>query len=420
MQKTQEDRSKWAHVEKRASEEQTFARGVAKRGCRSIAAYFPELYDREGKCKATNTLGSDLIPDLLTSPSVVVDLYDWPAEDALIAKYGVDLAFLESLRAANLVHICANLPVSRYKNCAWLHGALAHKQTIWRSTRTPAFFNQLDPEFEERKNEREKQLLLYFEANPANASALYNRFEAAQQPDTPKKLAAILSMWIERLVAVRPEYKPSFVNFEKDAYQKIPELARLQGLEVSAYSAALGGTMKVWRHRWASLFGAEEVMALSREEIVKSRPIVSYISECRLGFASSDFKSKQTWPMTEASRQKLLDHLQHDATRHDLISAEAQMRRRLCTEQERDPTRDEIKGYVDSCDRSINQLKKVWDTIQIALPTTFGIVCNDWHAAAELGLGLFASKRLLGEPAERAMEKMIGKIQVVRLLRPNT
>src|SRR4051812_30892122 len=99
----------WSKVEEHARDEVAFSEEVANKGAKQIEAYYPELHPPSPDFSFTSTLGSYLIPDLLTSEKVVVDLYDWPTPEELIEVYGVDLPFLLSLREANLITICANL-----------------------------------------------------------------------------------------------------------------------------------------------------------------------------------------------------------------------------------------------------------------------------------------------------------------------
>ena len=148
----------WEEVKRRARDEAAFAKETTEKGANEIEKFYPELLSPEGECSFTNTLGSYLIPDLLTSYGVIVDLYDWPTPESLIQIYGVDLDFLISLRDTGLVRLCANLPTERYKQCSWLFPLLADERTIYRSIRTPAFFSSIDPEFNYRRSARERFL----------------------------------------------------------------------------------------------------------------------------------------------------------------------------------------------------------------------------------------------------------------------
>src|SRR5436309_11415289 len=134
----------WAQVERRAAEEVEFVTQAARTGVAKIGHFYPELYQPSEATSFTNTLGSYLIPDLLTSQRVVIDLYDWISPESLIEIYGVDLPFLLALRDAKLVTVCANLPVERYRVHSWLFPLLADSRTLFRSIRTPAFMAAVD------------------------------------------------------------------------------------------------------------------------------------------------------------------------------------------------------------------------------------------------------------------------------------
>ena len=71
----------WKDVESRARQETAFAKETTDKNATEIERFYPELYPSSGAVSFTNTLGSYLIPDLLTSQTVVVDLYDWPSPE---------------------------------------------------------------------------------------------------------------------------------------------------------------------------------------------------------------------------------------------------------------------------------------------------------------------------------------------------
>ncbi len=410
--------SLWNDVQDRVTKETRFTTRLKDEGAQSIEAFYPELCEAPGRCGFTNTLGSDLIPDVLTSRKVLVDLYDWPDETGLIRNYGVDLNFLSALRRADHVRVCANLPPERYEKCTWLHGILADEGTIWRSIRTPGFFTSTDPEFAGRRTDREAFLERYFAAHSDALPALCVLVDAAHPPKTAAELATVLSHWIERLVSFEPDQAARLAtDFEKHAHERIPELKQMHRLVVSPYSAALGGTMKMWRHRWSSLFGEENAGKLSAEGLLRSHPLLSYLSEVKLSLTSADLSAAATWgSMTEATRLGLLDFLGEEQERTDLIAAEERIRRGLASGTGQEPTREEIKAYLDGAERTVGRLEAIWDGAQIALPIAFGAVSDNWLLAAEVGVGLFCSKQLLGDRAQQIVEALVGKVQIVRSL----
>jgi hypothetical protein len=261
----------------------------------------------------------------------------------------------------------------------------------------------------------------YFEHHSEMLPALCKRVDAAHPPKTPADLAAVLSHWIERIVSLAPELAIGLsTDFERHALERIPKLQQTHRLVVSPYSAALGGTMKMWRHRWISLFGQESVADASREGVLRAQGLLTYFSEVKLGFTRSDFNAEETWQtMNEATRNRLLDFMNDDAERQDLITAEESIRHRLRVQQHQEPTRDEIEAYVNAAERYVGRLEAVWDGATIALPIAFGAVSDDWQLAAELAVGLFCSKRLLGDRSKRLVETVVGRIQIVRALGRN-
>lgn|GEM_PF-6783250 len=410
--------SLWEGVEKRIGEEIRFVDRLKAKNVQGIEAFYPELYHSPGRCAFTNTLGSDLIPDAITSRKVLVDLYDWPDESGLIRTYGVDLGFLQAMREAKRIRLCANLPPERYEQCTWLHETLADDRTIWRSIRTPGFFAASDPTFDARRNERADSLRRYFTAHAELVPELARLTDPAHPATTATQLAEVLSHWIERLLSFEPELgTPIARDFEKNARERIPDLKRLHRLAVSPFSAALGGTMKMWRHRWSSLFGDEGIAEVSGEGLLRSRELLSYLSEVKLSLTASDLATEQTWrSMAEATRLRLLEFLQDEQETADMIAAEERIRTALAARGEQDPTREDIRAYLADVERTVRRLGGIWDGARIALPIVFGAVSENWLLAAEVGVGLVCSRRLLGDRAQHIVEGLIGKVQLVRTL----
>lgn len=131
----------WTDVLTNAYDQENHARHTATRQGVTMEDFYTELHTPPISGAFPNTLGSHLIPDLLTSPCVVADIHDWPDPSGLIATYGVDLKFLLTLRDKGHVVLCANQLPERYENRPWLHDVLADKRTIFRSVRTPMFFH---------------------------------------------------------------------------------------------------------------------------------------------------------------------------------------------------------------------------------------------------------------------------------------
>ena len=410
--------SEWDNVIDHANAELAFTEMASQSGKHDLPTFYPELYDSNENNGFTNSLGSHLIADLLTSDSVVVDLYDWPDEETLISVYGVDLNFLLQLRDAKLVKLAANLPPQRYKNVSWLHHVLAHESTIWRSIRTPALFQSFDPTFEDRRKHTEKALEEEFRNNPEDAIALYDRVGAVHPPSTPTELASTLSHWLERVAALEPEISEELrQEFEENAFETIPYLRQVHRLVVSPYSAALGGTMKLWRDRWTSIFGEHDANALSKEGILREKPLFDYLTDVEFGLTASDLGSADVWTrLTDSSRRKILDFILEDDKRNDLILSERTIRNRLASQEGGDTTREEIRDYLNSAEITAARLENFWEGAQIATPIAFGILSESMLVAMEVGIGVFFSRNFTRR-IRPIVEGLIPELQVVRVLR---
>ena len=136
---------------------------AAKTQKAEIEAFYPELHSKERGGLFTNTSGSLLIPELLTSPCVVVDLYDTPEEE-LVLRYRVDKKFLLTLRDLDRVVLSANADYERYEKHPWMHEILSDPRTIFRSVRTPQYFEALFPGIQEERERLQRSLVSRFEA----------------------------------------------------------------------------------------------------------------------------------------------------------------------------------------------------------------------------------------------------------------
>lgn len=409
----------WSSVQKRAKEEKAFAKEVASKGAGQIESYYPELHSLPGGRSFTNTLGSYLIPDLLTSECVVVDVYDWSTPESLIDVYGVDLDFLLALRDADLVKICANLPVERYEKHSWLFPILADKRTIYRSIRTPAFFAKRDPEFDVRRATREKDFRKYFASLPSDQlRRLCSAVTSAHPPKDASALASVLSQWLERLVAIDAEIAAEICDrFELRVIESTPELMRLQRLMVSPHSAYLGGKMKIERNRWASLFGEESIEDAIVDGQVRLQKLNAYFSEVVLKLDETDLTNAQQWhSMRSTERKKLLDDLGDTQKKADILAAEEELRVGLAFGGDRDPSRESIRTYVERLESQAKSVWRVRDTLSIAAPVVFGLLSESVVVGLTVAGGLFSSKYWFGERIRHFTESVIGKLRVVRIL----
>jgi hypothetical protein len=409
----------WQDVEKRAREETAFANEIAKKGATHIEQFYPELHSSPGTPSFTNTLGSYLVPDLLTSQTVLVDLYDWPSPDSLIKVYGVDLPFLLTLRDAKLVHFCANLPTDRYQSHSWLIPLLADSRTIFRSIRTPAFLGALDPDFTRRVSKRRADFERYFASLAVpEVERLCGAVKAARPPNNAASLASVLAQWLERLASFRPDLAAELSHgFEHDVVGRTPELMRLQRLIVSPHTAALGGMMKVERSIWATLFGEEGIDDAIMEGQVRLQALNTYFSEVQLSLDAVDLTNEQLWnTIRHVNRDDIIDHLSDTERKADLLAVEEQLRVGLIAGGDRDPTRDSIQAYVDKLEAEVENLSRFTNLLGIAASTGFSFLSQNVLVGVGIATGFFSRKYLLGDCIRRATEGVIGKIRVVRVL----
>jgi hypothetical protein len=411
--------AEWAQVERRAAEETEFAKQAARNGVAEIDHFYPELYQSSGVASFTNTLGSYLIPDLLTSQRVVVDLYDWPSPESLIEIYGVDLPFLLALRDAKLVTVCANLPVERYRAHSWLFPLLADSRTLFRSIRTPAFVAAVDPDFPRRVFERQTHMQRYFESlSMVEVDRLCGVVKADHPPTDAPSLASILAHWLERLASFEPDLATVIGDgFEREVVDRTPELMRLQRLVVSPYTAALGGAMKIGRSRWVMLFGEEGLEEAILEGTVRFQSLNSYFSEAQLNLDALDLTSKDLWnTIRHSDRKRLLERLGDAERKADLLAIEEGIRIGLLGGGNQDPTRESVKAYVEKLEGEVETLRRLSDLLGIAASTAFGFLHESVLAGVSVATGFFSSKYLLGDRIRRLTEGVLRKLRVVRVL----
>lgn len=337
----------------------------------------------------------------------------------MIKVYGVDLPFLLALRDAKLVKICANLPAERYQTHSWLFPLLADSRTIFRSIRTPAFVTAIDRDFAGRASARQTNLERYFGSLPtAEIQRLCAAVKAAHPPTDAASLASVLAQWLERLASFEKDVAADISEgFERHVIDRVPELMRLQRLIVSPYTAALGGMMKIERSRWATLFGEESINDAILEGQVRLRTLNTYFSEVELNLDGVDLTSAELWnTIRHSERQKILDYLGDAERKADLLAVEEEIRIGLVAGGDRDPTRETIQAYVEKVEGDVENLRRLNDTLGIAVPIVFGFLSESVVAGLTVAGGFFSSKYLIGDHIRRVIECVIGKLRVVRVL----
>jgi hypothetical protein len=410
----------WQDVQNRANAESDFAKAVSAGGMVEIEEFYPELHVPSDNRSFTNTLGGNLIPDLLTSERVVVDVYDWDTPAKLVDVYGVDLDFLLTLRDMNLITICANLPISRYEKHSWLFPILADKRTIHRSIRTPEFFTARDPDFEARRVERERKFNRHFATLPdEDLRMMCNAVKSSHPPADASALASVLAVWLERLVAIDSKVAVEIGDgFEHRVIEDTPQLMQLQRILVSPHSAALGGPMKIARNRWVDIFGDESVDEAVIEGNVRFQTLNNYFTESTLGLDELDLTSAEQWRlMKNAERSKLLDHLMDIDSRRDVLSAEHTLRMGLIKGGDQEPTRESINAYLDQLEAQADILRGFSSLAGIAASVAFGTLSGSVTIGFQVAAGIFGSRYLLGKHARVFTEDLFPKLRVVRILR---
>jgi hypothetical protein len=88
------------------------------------------------------------------------------------------------------VILSANQLPERYQNCTWLHDTLADKRTIFRSLRTPLFFQSHIPSLADKRSELKQKILAELNRrSQSEIASLCQMTRSAQLPNSGERLA---------------------------------------------------------------------------------------------------------------------------------------------------------------------------------------------------------------------------------------
>jgi hypothetical protein len=375
----------WNSVLDNASHQDSCAQ---QRTSSNIEDFYPELHKSPVNGLFTNTIGSHLLGDVVGSPCVVVDIYDWNSPDDLIRVYGVDQDFLMKLRDHRHVILSANLSLERYERCTWLHPILGDKRTVFRSLRTPAFFQSRMPSMAVERTELRNRLLVYLDKlAPRDIQKFCRLTHAAHLPKSAEELANLLAIWATYVHALEPESALDVANgLAQEPQDLILSLRQWHLLAVTPYSGALGGYARVERTKILSYFPSTlKKNEVSDLEFVRLQNLNEYLSRIVLNTTASDLTSEQYWrSMTAYERDRLLDKIEDRTDREEALRAEATLRSYILRAGGEDWDYRDIDAYVSKLTKRVEKWDNVTDLGFITMAVLFILGQSKWAALARI------------------------------------
>lgn len=421
----------WADVERNASCQEQQARKVAKREAQGeppdIEAFYPELHSEPVNGAFSNTTGSLLLPDLLTSPRVLVDLYDWENPSGIIKTYGIDLDFLVRLRDGEHIILCANLEPERYRDRPWLHDLLADARTIFRSLRSPYYFEAHHPGFLGARDDLRARLLRHLARRPEREiKSLCKIANAAYAPAAPEELANMLSLWGMRVKVTVPEFADEIVRrLPEKPEDVLLDLRQLHFLAATPISAGLGGYVRIYEDKLQSYFPeAVSGELLAHEEVTRLRQLNDFLIRLVFDLSPVDLKNEGYWQrLSQRDKEHILEVLENRQDREEALQAESILRRHIAEHGHKDWSEQEIKKYADRLVSRVETLGSVADLGITLAAFSFlwlrgaGGTGSVGGAAVVFLLRRLLGNRLSGAPVHRLIEFAIPKIRVARFIR---
>lgn len=393
---------------------------------KTIEDFYPELHNPNGwRGEYANTVGAHLLPQLLTAPRVLVDLYNWQDPAGLINAYGVDLDFLLELRSRGFVKLTANLPVDRYQNAVWLHDVLADPDTIFRSTRTPLFFEALYPEAAQARAEIFEQVLHLFKTFPKERlEGLSTRANSSHPPERPEDFANGLSVWATRLLALRPEEGEQLrLRLLNEPETGVSELRQMHLFAATPITAGLGGSCGIRLERLKHfLRGKELAWSLPKEMQLKTDAISKFLTRHSFGTVAEDFHNHRYWETVQHNRTerlKILEKLEDGSERTRAFNAERFLRQKI-TVAGQDCSEHDLQEYVDGLIKTRDNIAHYGEFGCIA---PVAIVPLIWTGVVEAYAGFagaaatIAGCAIFQKKGEKLLEKVIPSLQVVNYMR---
>jgi hypothetical protein len=297
----------------------------------NTAAFYPELHTGPVEGVFSNTIGSHLLADILTSHHVVVDLYNYRDESELIRNYGVNKAFLLRLRDAGHVTICSNLLPKDLQDSHWLHDVLSDPRTIFRSVRTPLYFERQLPDLRARQAALKKDLLAILPKTEADIDRLRRLTNAARPPESREAVAEILALWATRLrAAAGYEAEETISQLQTDPESMILQLRREDLCAVAPDSAGLGGTVRLKYENLATYLPDGqpiEQASVVGEAYMRLEALNEFLTRSILNAPQSDLTSEEYWyGLDDYRRDRLFADLDDRQIRLDAARAEETLR----------------------------------------------------------------------------------------------
>lgn len=317
-----------------------------------IEEFYPELHEGKVGANFSNALGSHLIADVATSPHLVVDLYDYKTESDLINAYGVDLEFLISLRESGLVTLAANLEPARDEHCGWLHEVLAHPHTIFRSIRTPLFFEARHPNIVDHHRDAKSRALATFEGLRSTEIDAYVSASGIFGPrPSPEALADQLAWRWVRLAAMLGDGHADDQSLEQIIRQPDPYcyfMFRDFALSVAPHSAGLGGSFQLSEETAKHLFPELTGRDKASNDMIAFQRLRELLLERDLDLEPAELTSVEYWREVKArGRKRILAELTDSSRKLDLIESERRVRRRLA-HSDTAPAPELIEEFLDA------------------------------------------------------------------------
>jgi hypothetical protein len=397
-----------------------------------IEAYYPELHAGSVAGFFTNTSGSHLIPDLITSPHVVVDLYDFRAEGELISKYGVDKDFLLNLQEKGLVTIAANLEPERYEASVWMHDILADPRTIFRSVRTPLHLESSYPDIQLQWTDTRDRLETWLRSLPAqDFDSIAAAVQISRTRVDERGLASQLAWKLTRVEALTKrivdrsngEIGYPLDELFNDPNAAVTTLNRDHLLIVSPTSAGLGGTYRMSYQTLQHLFVGATKADVMFTDVAFVPELNRFLVEQQLRTDAADLSSEKYWrTITEYDKKFLIAKLEDNGKRRDLLRTERNLRARIARVDET-LTVDEIKDLVDADIRLLEGFEYYTGT---GINYAYAAFCYYLYErlkgvsallGAAAGTGGILAGRVAKAGAREVMEYAFPRIQVANFIR---
>jgi hypothetical protein len=397
-----------------------------------IEAYYPELYLPEVGGLFSNTVGSHLIADLLTSPFVVVDLYGYKDESALIKHYGVDKGFLLQLREAKLIAIAAILEPQRYKHCEWMHDVLSDERTIFRSLRTPLFFRSKYPDIVDKGNDEARRAESIFARLSTSDTKRYieaSGYAASGYPDsrykgenlTPSALASHLAWcWVRLNAILGSDISPGY-TIEDVITRPDPNcdlFFRDFHIAVSPHSGGLGGSFKLKETQARRLFPEVAPRDRTLLDMTYLQAVNTALLDKVLHLDVDDLSSEGYWAhiLRRGRRKEILRALKNAQTKREIMEKERRIRLRFARADYEIKT-EEIEEFLKADNQYLEDVSLVTTLGYLFSGYTFGYLSSPEHLGYAGGLVGVLGAEIVKSKGKQVVEYALERLQVASFLK---